>query len=550
MTPLAIAAIGNVEPAVAPRPDAPISEPAPVSGGEWLARYERLAGAMYALRRRCPRLEALATSIVHPRHPLPADHLQMVEEELSGASPNIPSVGRLCRIWLRGVVFAVRDMVAIAWLKLRYGRVLARHLQAPVRIVFKTWAFGAASAARVEDFYYGTLPQQLEARGVSCVVLCGDGHGGLDSAFASAVFGRRGGRAVPELLLAPLWAPLALMVRQLWTSLRLRQMACRTRQLSEVRVLAQASRECAEPYTMRNALYYYIARSAVRRWQTEAFVTLYEGQPWEQPAWHGALAANPRCRLVGYQHSIVLPHSISLLRPHLGSWERSAPDVVLCIGETTQRLLAPGHQPAGSTMVTFGSFRRSAADLVRCPDPGRRAVLILPEGIPSEAELLYSAALRLAAMLPDHRIILRCHPVLPFARVLPRLGASPDQLANVELSDRVTISEDFARTSTVLYRGSSAVLYAVLHGLKPFYWHEASCPDVDPLYQLSGWPEMVTSVQELARALRRYADMPAASADTAWQPARVFVEQYTRLVDGRAIDALLNATGLRQGAAA
>ena len=114
----------------------------------------------------------------------------------------------------------------------------------------------------------------------------------------------------------------------------------------------------------------------------------------------------------------------------------------------------------------------------------------------------------------------------------------------MEISNHESIAEDFGRSSVVLYRGSSSVLYAVLHGLKLIYLHDNQYHDVDPLFELTEWREYVSSPDEIRQLLRRYAETSEESASEQWQNASEYVRTYTMPVDDTSIDQLLTAVGL------
>jgi hypothetical protein len=518
----------------------------------WLSRYEAFTRVMYAVRRFAPGLPAAGISLLHPRHTPPPEHLRMAEllasdgldgAQQAAAGAHLPSRRWLAGRWLRCAVFACRDTLQILWLKLRLGRRLTRAMREPATVVMKTWAFSANPPHGAPDFYYGSLPQQLEERGVPCVLVCGDGRGFIDGRFARNVLHPGRIRAVPETLLIPLWAPLVTAWRQWLTALALRRLAKRQDDVRLALACSEASRGSVQPFTMRNAMAFYIARTAVSAWRPQAFITLYEGQPWELPARLGAKAADGSCVTVGYQHTVLMPHSFSLLSPPRGEAATCAvPDVVLCLGERTRAMMAPGHKPLGNRLAVFGTYRKmGGSDRLYAPQPERRTVLVLPEGIQSEAQALFNFAMRMAALRPEVRFIFRCHPVLPFERVRAALADSPERWPNIELSTQAAITEDFKRSSAVLYRGSSAVLYAVLYGLKPVYLHDPRYPDVDPLFELDGWREFVASTEQMAETLERYSRRPDLDA---WREAAAYVLSYVSPVDEASIGRLLDAIGL------
>lgn len=500
---------------------------------------------MYAVRRRCRRLALLGTSAVNPRHSVPPGHIELLVAMGTGAGVRVPSLLRMAKRVVWCFVWALRDTGSVGWLRLPLGarlRKLARH---PVEVLMKTWCFGTESLEGSSDFYYGELPRLLEERGVSCALLCGNGRGDAQRALVEATLRRTSVRSIPEWLLIPLWAPLATVWDQIVTSLALRRLARTERDPRLAMLCAYASLDCLTPATTRNALHFHVARAAVRTWRPKVFVTFYEGQPWEKPAWHGAKAASRECLTVGYQHTVVMPHSLALLAPNCDSWEMATPDVALCLGETTKTMMTPGHERHGTKLIAFGTFRAHPADGARrAPRPGLRTVLVLPEGIQREAKLIFDFAMRVAALLPEHHFIFRCHPALPFDRVHPLLDGSSKRCANIEVSTRDVIAEDFDRSSAVLYRGSSAVLYAILHGLKPVYLQSLGHPNVDPLFQLGGWRERVGSDEELAQILCRYAAASSDDIGPEWQRAVEYVKAYTRPVDSAAVDRFLQAVGL------
>ena len=169
----------------------------------------------------------------------------------------------------------------------------------------------------------------------------------------------------------------------------------------------------------------------------------------------------------------------------------------------------------------------------------------MPEGNLTESKLLFDFALNVARLVPDHRFIFRCHPLLPFEKVRGHLSQNLDGFANVVVSQESAISADFARSSVVLYRGSSAVSHAVLDGLRPVYVRrESDIFDVDPLFELQAWRDYVSSEDELCQLLRGYSNLGDAEALASWKPAWDYVNSYTVPVDETSIDRFVTATGL------
>lgn len=517
------------------------------------ASIKRLAEALNEVRRRCPNLPVLAIPWMHARHPIhPVQQELMAEGYMSqdaGETDRVPDVegrrraGSLVLRFGLCLLYAAYLTVRLVQLRLCRRREIAALKRQRFDLVAKTWGFGTDRTADARDFYYGDLQKRLEERGLKMLLLFGDPRGrnwrAASAAFVSICWPGR----LPELCLVPLLAPLQMACLQLMASMRLNRFAAGASDPLVRRVAMRASDCSLSRQITPLGLYYWIGKAAIKIWHPRAFVTLYEGHGWEQCARWGTKTADSTCQTVGYQHTILLRHNLALLQRHDEEQVYSKPDVVLCLGPRTQTLLRCGH--GRSTLVTFGTFRRSPdAYVSERPSPQKCTVLVLPEGDLEEEKLLFNSAMRVAQMLPEYRFIFRCHPVLPFEQIREHLEQDPGNLPNVELSDHRRIDEDFSRSSVILYRGSSSVLYAVLHGLKPVYLHDDRYHEVDPLFELNGWRVRVCSIQELEQSLRQYAQTDASSAAEAWREAADYVDTYAIPVDGSSVDRFLSVIGL------
>lgn len=502
----------------------------------WPKPYEELTSAMLELRARFPNSALLGASIVHPRHSIPAEHLKLLTELRDGAPFAVPSFSAITAKAAVCFASAVVDTFVIVALRCRFHPGSAR----PADVVMKTWVPGSDALAKPADFYYGSLFDQLRDAGARPVLLAGDGRSddgrlisklkslGLIFGFAEAALVN--GKYFPETLLVPVWGPLKAFVAQVRLSLKLRAwVASLDSGLSILkRLTCRAILDVLRPYTTKNLMHGYSARAAVRRWRPKAVVTFYEGQPWEKVFWRAVKTADPAVTLIGYQHTVVMEHSFALTRPARLPGETPAPDVVLCTGSTTQKMMEPGHGDIGTRFSVFGSYRRAAGGSAPLkPRPELKTILVLPEGILSEAIAIFDFAMELAQRLPDHKLLFRCHPVLPFGKVEPHLKMKAAALPNIEVSRNPKIETDYERASALLYRGSSAALYAVLAGLKPFCWRDPDAPNIDPLCGLTGWRIYVLDSAEAAREISTFSAKGRGAAPE-WEKAADFVDNYTR----------------------
>lgn len=518
-----------------------------------LASIERLAEALNDVRRRCLDLPVLAVPWMHVKHPIHPVQQELIEEGcLSQAGMCETDWVRDAGAWRRAGALAGRFGLCLlyaAYLTVRLVqlRCCLRHEITTLKrqrfdLIAKTWRFGVDRTVDGYDFYYGDLQKRLEERGVRMLLLCGDPEGKGWRAFPSPNVSTAVSPQLPELCLVPLFAPFQMAFKQLRASVRLFRIAAMARDPLIRRVTIRASHDSLSRHILPIGFYYWIGMAAVGAWHPKAFVTLYEGHGWEQCVWWGVKTADFTCQTVGYQHTILLRHNLALLRSKDDS-PYSRPDVALCSGLRTLEMLRPSHRR--STLIPFGTFRHSTEPhSIQTPCPQRRTVLVVPEHFPEEEKLLFNSALQAARLLPQYRFILRCHPVVSFEKIRKYLEHDPEVFPNVEVSLDRSICDDFERSSVILYRGSSSVLYAVLHGLKPVYLHDDGHHEVDSLFELRGWRVRACSIPELEQVLRRYAETDVEAAAEAWQEAVDYVNTYTIPVDRSSVDRFLSVIGL------
>ena len=131
---------------------------------------------------------------------------------------------------------------------------------------------------------------------------------------------------------------------------------------------------------------------------------------------------------------------------------------------------------------------------------------------------------------------MRTHPVFPFERLKDRLKDFHSLPENVEISKNDSIDDDYAQAGNILYRGSSTVIYAILYGLKPFYFSRPNEMNFDPLYELSAWRENVNSVEDLLIKHDSDKNTPDDVRIREWRKAMAYCDEYMQPICEDSID--------------
>lgn len=491
-----------------------------------------LANALAAMRRRFPRLIAAAIHWGYIKHPLQPEQLDLLQ-----ASPSLHSGKsmftplRVGLTLLRGLYLAGLCLF-VHWTARRTLHALAGK-RFPV--IIKTWMFGSRPAAG-PDFYFGDLPRRLHSRGIDVLLLCGNAGARSWHAFSRTYASVASPARVPELALVPWWAPLGIAWAQIAAARDLRRAAHHEHDPLQREILAAAARAALRGQTAINALYYALGAAGARRWRPSMVLTLLEGHAWERCFWRGVKTADPSCRTVGYQHTVLHPYNFAVLKPEPDPIAGLVPEMVLCLGERSRRQMGAWEQQ-GAQVLRFGSFRRSSQAASAPADRDRRTVLVTPEGREEEVARLFTFAVECARLLPDHRFVLRAHPDLPMREALRIVAVPP--LDNLILSAGGPIEDDFERAAWILYRGSSAVLYGILAGLRPVY-ADLDTLVIDPLADLTGWRRSCRTAAEFAEIVRTREALDTREFQE-WRRAVSHVEEYVAGIRDAAVEQLVRA---------
>lgn len=454
---------------------------------------ETLATATRQLLLEDPVARRIAIPFLHVRNAHPAS--LATYEDLSS--------GRISRFALpkTKLLSLARLMLAFARReKLFFGDALPEKAD----VLFLSHFLNGRQAASKDDNYFGTLPQELAKSGLGSVVACIN-HTWLREKEISAQWRSS---AIPRAVLGRMVG----LTGEQWIARELRRSA---RELA-----VAAARPGLEGEIARHAALHADTNSSatalriamqvtelVRRLKPRYLVSTFEGHPWERLAWHAARTVEPRILCVGYHHTVMFPHAFALAA-RLGA--NFDPDAILTAGEITASWFS--RQPAwqDTPVGALGSVRAPNRPSGHIAPSTATGCLVVPEGILDEALRLFRLAIATAPSLPDQIFRLRLHPVLDkatFLKAAPDLHSLPP---NVIWSDQ-SLEAELAESRTVLYRGSTVVLTAVLSGLRPVYvaWPGEQI-SIDPLRDLVDWRVTVNSPESLREEVRK--DMQASEA--------------------------------------
>jgi hypothetical protein len=316
----------------------------------------------------------------------------------------------------------------------------------------------------------------------------------------------------------------------------LRREARQSNSVLERALALLASQQLLMGVTVANLRMHASIRELCRRLLPDIVITTHEGDASERLVWHAARAVPRPPLCVGYQHTRLMQRSHAIRRQVGPTPAGCDPDVILTLGQTSHATLAASPQLRATRLITYGSHRRAAAAQFPVLAQRPHGCLVLPDADESECAILFGFALECARHCPTIEFVLRPHPITDFVALRTRQAALRTLPHNVTVSSFGKLEEDCLRARYCLYRGSSAVIHAVLLGVKPFYVARPGELSFDPLFDLNDWRETVLSPQQFQVQVNRAQQLPdPAAAQRAWQ----YCDRYVAPVQPAAIDELL-----------
>lgn len=246
----------------------------------------------------------------------------------------------------------------------------------------------------------------------------------------------------------------------------------------------------------------------VRRWasqgqQIERIIYVFENQSWERALCWQAARSLPDTVLVGYQHARVPRLMLNWFLAPGEQKDAPLPDRVVTVGRHSARVLRSGGH--GSERVRVGgalqienSAGSSSNDCAAAKGIEPTVLVVCSVGREETAELAITAK-GLFAPGDGVRVVLKCHPLMPFEQVSSLVG--PQIPEHVHLSDD-PVTDLMLDSSVLIYSGSTVCVQAMALGLPVVHLRTKFDLDLDPLDAVPEARVEATGIEELRKQVR------------------------------------------------
>lgn len=264
-------------------------------------------------------------------------------------------------------------------------------------------------------------------------------------------------------------------------------------------------------------------KRVVTKTKPKIIITTFEGHSWERLAFAKAREVNPNILCIGYHHAVIFPIQYAMMSSLDFPYD---PDFIFTAGEISKEYFLKVSRYNDTKIDSLGSCRGAfSAPPVERPQTQKQC-LILPEGIISESLSMIGLAIEAAKKRHDIKFIIRLHPLLNFETLINLDKSLEDLPENVNWSNQ-SLEEDCRSSRWAIYRGSSAIIAAILSGIQPIYYsQERDELQIDPIKSLRTWRTSIKNCEELISSFAQDLNRTEEDRDNDFREAQSFALKY------------------------
>lgn len=345
-----------------------------------------------------------------------------------------------------------------------------------------------------DDFYFGNIPDVIEKSGLSVLVL----YQNFTRVNAIEIGEKNESTRLSKSIL-PHTLPLHLEILNVCGLIResvlLVGAALRDPNRLDARVALNAALEAVSPESLAQLrLAFFVGRHAEVS-AADILIFTLEGHPWEKLACQMFRGYGQEQKLcLGYQHAAVFSGQHAMFR----ALERECEaDYVLTSGAVSNQICRDKFVSSATKVELIGSVRAPSQSMGGSETDKENICVVLPEGLPRECWLLFSATIEIARACPGVKFLWRLHPLMSFDSLFSSYPMLKDKPNNILLSSGNALEQDLDKSRWSLYRGSTAVVSSIQLQSRPVYYNHSDEPCIDPIATLSKWKLTANNIDAL-----------------------------------------------------
>jgi hypothetical protein len=362
--------------------------------------------------------------------------------------------------------------------------------------IFVSHLLNENQAGESKDFYFGDLPASLIEQGKKVLIVLLN-HSSVSNSLLSKKWKQND---ITRVLLSSkigLFNEIEGALKILFEFKRLNKKSKNEINTLKQNIFKLAITQFTE--TLNNYRKYKQFSTLVKIAKPKTIITTFEGHAWERIIFSSVRKITPHVKCVGYQHALIFKEQHSIRRNLQNKYN---PDLILTSGHIGKNQLEKTSKLSNISIKILGTNRVPSNDQILNhklnKDTNIRTILIIPEAIFSECNLLFDFSISCANLYPNLNFIWRLHPLMDFDQIISANKNLATRPKNIFLSKQ-SLEEDIALSDFVIYRGSTAVINCIMLGLKPVYLKIANEMTIDPLYDIGYFKGVIQTPIELIK---------------------------------------------------
>jgi hypothetical protein len=404
-------------------------------------------------------------------------------------------------------------------------------------IIFISHLLNISQFSDDEDFYFSNLPKKLLEGGYSSLTVLLN-HTGVELTDHS---NREKDNLLSKLILPRTMSFLKEIqnLKLLWIeSKNLRREGRLESDNLKNNVFRMAANEALSPSSLGVMRLATQLKEIAEITNPKILITTHEGHAWERLVYSAVRKVKPGVKCIGYTHAPIFRKQHAVRRSLSNEYN---PDIIYSSGHNQKYQLDKSPLLKNIPVKVLGSVRffKSRSDIFEVQrkesDTFKKdmSCLVIPEGIESEINKLFEYSLKCALLIPEVIFVWRLHPLFSFEKLISGNKLFQSLPTNIKLSEK-NLNDDIKICQWVLYRGSSAVIQAVLAGLKPIYLHSSGEMKIDPIFEIKNWKSEVETVMNAQKIF----NISAGNYEDYSQAKKYCLDMYTPLDSRLLIDTL------------
>jgi hypothetical protein len=262
------------------------------------------------------------------------------------------------------------------------------------------------------------------------------------------------------------------------------------------RVLNKASQEAISNNTLRTYRMFKQFDSLFNKVNPKVVVSTYEGHAYERVIYHTAKHFNKKISCIAYQHAAVfrLQHAI---KRRLKNYYN--PDFILTSGVISKQKIDKQSNFENTMISILGTDRGVVGhDFLKNNIKEYICCMVLPEGSLNECKILFEFSYHCAIDNPSVIFVWRLHPIINFSTLKCKIPVFNDLPKNIILSNK-SLEEDLLNADFAIYRGTTAIIKAISHRIRPLYFSIAGELNIDILFETNYWKKTISKVEDFRK---------------------------------------------------